>query len=148
MRQRKNFLSNKIISKQLKEAIFLSFLEAKKYGIKSVNSKLLLYGILKTDSSLVNRNINDLYKSNSLFNNKIDKILRKCEYEFKNSNKVILEDEDFQLNFSRPIRRLLFSIIRSIKGKNFKVITTLHLFNYLSRNKSIKKWLKESLNDS
>lgn len=148
MKQRRNFLSNKIISKQLKKAIFLSFLEAKKYGTKSVNSKLLLYGILKIDSSLVNRNINDLYKSNSLFNNKIDKILRKCEYEFKNDNKVILEDKDFQLNFSRPIRRLLFSIIRSIKGKNFKVITTLHLFNYLSRNKSIKKWLKESLNDS
>lgn len=148
MRDKKNFLSNKIISNQLKQAIFLSFLEAKKYGIKSVNSKLLLYGILKIDSSLVTQNINNLYKSTSMFNNKIDKILRKCEYEFKNTNKVILEDEDFELNFSRPIRRLLFLIIRSLKGSNFKVITTLHVFNYLIRNKSMKKWLKESLNES
>lgn len=148
MSEKKNFLSNKIISNQLKKAIFLSFIEAKKYGTKSVNSKLLLYGILKIDSSLVTQNINDLYKSTSMFNNKIDKILRKCEQEFKNSNKVILEDEEFELNFSTPIRRLLFLIIRSLKGRNFKVVTTLHVFNYLIRNKSMKKWLKESLNDS
>lgn len=148
MREKRNFLSNKIISNQLKEAIFLSFIEAKKYGTKSVNSKLLLYGILKVHSSLVTKNITNLYESTPLFNNKIDKILHKCESEFKNSNKVILEDEDFELNFSRPIRRLLFLIVRSLKGRNFKVITTLHVFNYLLRNKSIKKWLKESLNGS
>ena len=143
MREKKNFLSNKIISNQLKEAIFLSFIEAKKYGTKSVNSKLLLYGILKVKGSLVNRNINKLYKSKSIFDNKVNKILRKCKYEFKNNNQVILEDNDFELNFTRPIRRLLFLIIRSLKGRNFKVITTLHVFNYLLRNKSVKKWLKD-----
>lgn len=147
MREKKSFLSNKIISNQLKEAIFLSFIEAKKYGKKNVNSKLLLYGILKVNNSLLNKSINDLYESKSLFNNKIDKILRRSEYEFRNNNKVILENESDELNFSRPIRRILFLIARSLKSRNFKVITTLHVFNYLIRNKSMKKWLKESLND-
>lgn len=148
MKKKKNFLSNKVITNQLKKAIFLALIKAKKYGTKNISSKLLLYSILKINSSYIAQKINNLYKSRNIFSNKTDKILQKWEYEFKNSNNVILEDEDFELNFSKPIRRLLFLIIRSLNGKNFKVITTLHVFNYLIRNKSIKKWLKESLNYS
>lgn len=148
MREQKNHLTTKILSNQLKEAFFLAFLEAKKKGNKSISSKLLLYAILKTNGSIASRNINNTYNCIPVFANKINKILNKCEYEFKKNNKIILKNDDLGFNFTRPVRRLLFLIIRSIKGTDFKIITTLHVFNYLVRNKSLKIWLKECLKKS
>ena len=142
--QEKKILSSKLISLQLKQAIFLAFQKAKKHGITTVSSKFLLYGILKTNNSLASKTINNLYGGQMLFNNKVDKILTKCELEFKNiQNTDIIDTEE--LTFSRPIRRLLFSIIRSIKNDNNNVITTFQILTILIKNKSLRVWIKNVL---
>jgi hypothetical protein len=145
----KRVYTKRLLSSQLKQAILLAFKEAKKYDSSSVNSKFLLYAILKIDNTLANRSINNLYKHNSLFNNKINKILAKCEFEFKILKKTnsLVEKENI-LTFSRSTRRLLFSIMKSIKTtNNISVINTFQVFNCLIRNKSLRKWIKEALID-
>ena len=77
--QEKKILSSKLISLQLKQAIFLAFLKARKYGTNTVSSKFLLYGILKVNNSLASKTINNLYGDQTFFNNKVDKILTYCE---------------------------------------------------------------------
>lgn len=145
----KRVYTKRLLSSQLKQAILLAFKEAKKYDSSSVNSKFLLYAILKIDNTLANRSINNLYKQNSLFNNKVNKILAKCEFEFKILKKTnsLVEKENI-LTFSRSTRRLLFSIMKSIKTtNNISVINTFQVFNCLIRNKSLRKWIKEALID-
>lgn len=144
--QEKKILSSKLISLQLKQAIFLAFKKAKKYGTSTVSSKFLLYGILKTNNSLASKTINNLYGGQILFNNKVDKILTQCELEFKNTQQSNIVDNE-ELNFSRPIRRLLFSIIRSIKNDGSSVITTFQVLNLLVRNKPLRVWIKNVLTD-
>lgn len=146
----KKVYTNKLLSLQLKKAILLSFQEAKKYGNNSVSSKFLLYGILKTNNNLTTRSINNLYQNSSPFNNKVSQLLSRCESEFKVLKKnTSLLDKENSLTFSRSVRRLLFSIIRSIKmNNNFVVINTFQVFNCLIRNKSLRKWIKQSLMDS
>lgn len=145
--QEKKILSSKLISLQLKQAIFLAFQKAKKHGSKTVSSKFLLYGILKTNNSLASKIINNLYSGQMLFNNKVDKLLTKCELEFKNiQNTNIIDTEE--LTFSRPIRRLLFSIIKSLKNDNANVITTFQVLTILIKNKSLRVWIKNVLTDS
>ena len=142
--QEKKILSSKLISLQLKQAIFLAFQKAKKHGTTTVSSKFLLYGILKTNNSLASKTINNLYCGQMIFNNKVDKILTKCELEFKNlQNTDIIDTEE--LTFSRPIRRLLFSIIRSIKNDSNNVITTFQILTILIKNKSLRVWIKNVL---
>lgn len=144
--QEKKILSSKLISLQLKQAIFLAFQKAKKHGTTTVSSKFLLYGILKINDSLASKTINNLYGGQMIFNNKVDKILTKCELEFKNiQNTNIIDTEE--LTFSRPIRRLLFSIIRSIKNDNNNVITTFQILTILIKNKSLRVWIKKVLTD-
>lgn len=144
--QEKKILSSKLISLQLKQAIFLAFQKAKKHGTTTVSSKFLLYGILKTNDSLASKTINNLYGGQMVFNNKVDKILTKCELEFKNiQNTNIIDTEE--LTFSRPIRRLLFSIIRSIKNDKNNVITTFQILTILIKNKSLRVWIKNVLTD-
>lgn len=146
----KKVYTNKLLSLQLKKAILLAFQEAKKYGNNSVSSKFLLYGILKTNNNLATRSINNLYQNSSPFNNKVSQLLSRCESEFKVLKKnTSLLDKENSLTFSRSVRRLLFSIIRSIKtNNNFAVINTFQVFNCLIRNKSLRKWIKQSLTDS
>lgn len=144
--QEKKILSSKLISLQLKQAIFLAFLKAKKYGTNNVSSKFLLYGILKTNNSLASKTINNLYGSQTLFNNKVDKVLTQCELEFKKlQNNNVINTE--KLTFSRPIRRLLFSIMRSIKNDESNVITTFQVLTLLIRNKPLRVWIKNVLTD-
>lgn len=143
----KKILSTKLLSLQLKRAIFLAFEQAKKYGNNTVSSKFLLYGILKTDNNLVSRSITNLYSSQPPFNNKVEKILSKCELEFKNISTRSIVDND-ELTFSRPIRRLLFSISKSIKNDKPVVITTFQVFNLMIRNKSLRNWIKQALVDT
>jgi len=144
--QEKKFLSSRLISLQLKQAINLAFLKAKKNNTNTVSSKFLLYGILKTNNSLAAKTINNLYGGQTLFNNKVDKILTQCELEFKTlKNTNIIDNEE--LNFSRPIRRLLFSIFRAIKNDNTRVITTFEVLNLLIRNKPLRVWIKSILSD-
>lgn len=146
--EEKKVYTKRLLSSQLKQAILLAFKEAKKYGNSSVNSKFLLYAILKIDNTLANKSINNLFKhNNSPFNNKVNKILAKCEFEFKILKKTnsLVEKENI-LTFSRSTRRLLFSIMKSIKTtKNISVINTFQVFNCLIRNKSLRKWIKEAL---
>ncbi len=147
--EEKRVYTKRLLSSQLKQAILLAFKEAKKYGSSSVNAKFLLYAILKIDNTLANRSINNLYKHNSPFNNKVNKILTKCEFEFKILNKKnsLVEKENI-LTFSRSTRRLLFSITKSIKtNNNIYVINTFQVFASLIRNKSLRKWIKEALID-
>ena len=144
--QQKKILSSKLISLQLKKAIFLAFVKAKKHGTNTVSSKFLLYGILKTNNSLAAKTINNLYGSQILFNNKVDKILTQCELEFKNlQDNNIMENEE--LTLSRPIRRLLFSIIRSVKNDGTNVITTFQVLTLLIKNKPLRVWIKNVLTD-
>lgn len=144
--QEKKVLSSKLISLQLKQAIFLAFLKAKKYGTNNVSSKFLLYGILKTNNSLASKTISNLYGSQTLFNNKVDKLLTQCELEFKKlQNNNVIDTEE--LTFSRPIRRLLFSIMRSIKNDESNVITTFQVLTLLIRNKPLRVWIKNVLTD-
>lgn len=144
--QEKKILSSKLISLQLKQAIFLAFQKAKKHGITTVSSKFLLYGILKTNNSLASKTINNLYCGQMIFNNKVDKILTKCELEFKNIQNTNIIDKE-ELTFSRPIRRLLFSVIRSIKNDSNNVITTFQILTILIKNKSLRVWIKNVLAD-
>lgn len=143
----KKVYNNRLLSLQLKKAILLAFKEAKKYGNSSVSSKFLLYAILKTDNSLASKSINNLYKHTNPFNNKVSNILNKCESEFKILKKAnSLVEQENTLTFSRSIRRLLFSILRSVKSvNNISVVNTFHVFNCLIRNKSLRKWIKQSL---
>lgn len=144
--QQKRILSSKLISLQLKQAIFLAFIKAKKQGTNTVSSKFLLYGILKTNNSLAAKILNNLYGAQSLFNNKVDKILTQCELEFKNlQNKNTIDNEE--LTFSPPIRRLLFSIIRSAKNDGSNVITTFQVLTLLIKNKPLRIWIKNVLID-
>lgn len=145
--QEKKILSSKLISLQLKQAIFLAFQKAKKHGATTVSSKFLLYGILKANNSLASKTINNIYGGQMIFSNKVAKILTKCEIEFKNiQNMNIINTEE--LKFSRPIRRLLFSIIKSIKNNNKPVITTFQVLTILIKNKSLKIWVKNVLTDA
>ena len=143
----KKVYTNKLLSLQLKKAILLAFKEAKKYDSNSVSSKFILYGILKTNNNLVTRSINNLYQNSSPFNNKVYQILTRCESEFKVLKKTTsVLDKERNLTFSRSVRRLLFSIIRSIKtSNNVAVINTFQVFNCLIRNKSLRKWIKQAL---
>lgn len=143
--------TNRLLSLQLKKAILLAFNEAKKYGNNSVSSKFLLYAILKTNNNLATKSINNLYQDSYPFNNKVYKLLSRCESEFKAVKKSITSlDKENSLTFSRSVRRLLFSIIRSLKINNegVAVINTFQVFNCLIRNKSLRKWIKQSLIDS
>ena len=142
----KKALSNKLISLQLKNAIFLAFKQAKIYGSNTISSKFLLYGLLKTNNSLASRSLNSLYRNQVFSVNKVDKLLLKCEAEFKNNkNKVSVDNTE--LIFTRSIRHLLFLIIKSIKTDKISVINTFQVFNLLIRNKSLKKWIKQTLID-
>nr|AHX25579.1 N-domain of Clp Chaperone [Microchloropsis salina] len=146
----KQFYTTKFLSLQLKQAILLAFKEAKKYGSTNVNSKFLLYAILKIDRTLANKGINNLYKSNFPLENKVNKILIKFESDFKvlkKGSSVI--ERDNVLTFSRTTRRVLFLILRSIKTtRNICVINTFQVFNSLIRNKGLRKWIKNALTDS
>lgn len=144
--QEKKILSSKLISLQLKQAIFLAFKQARKYGSNTVSSKFLLYGILKTNNSLASKTINNLYGSQMLFNNKVDKLLTKCEVEFKTlKNTNVIDNEE--LTFSRPIRRLLFSVVRSLKNDSTSVITTFQILTILIKNKALRLWIKNALTE-
>nr|AHX25178.1 N-domain of Clp Chaperone [Nannochloropsis gaditana] len=146
----KQFYTTKFLSLQLKQAILLAFKEAKKYGSTNVNSKFLLYAILKIDRTLANEGIKNLYKSNFPLENKVNKILIKFESDFKvlkKGSSVI--EKDNVLTFSRTSRRVLFLIVRSIKTtQNICVINTFQVFNSLIRNKGLRKWIKNALTDS
>jgi len=146
----KQFYTTKFLSLQLKQAILLAFKEAKKYGSTNVNSKFLLYAILKIDRTLANKGIKNLYKSNFPLENKVNKILIKFESDFKvlkKGSSVI--EKDNVLTFSRTSRRVLFLIVRSIKTtQNICVINTFQVFNSLIRNKGLRKWIKNALTDS
>ena len=65
-------LNKRLLSVQLKKALLYAFLEAKKNKTTIIDSQLLLYGILKVNSSLANKLIRQIYKSKSPSFNSMD----------------------------------------------------------------------------
>lgn len=146
MPKKVNIFSEKLFSLQLKKALFYAFLEARKQKSNVIDSQLLLFGLLKTKDSSTNRLFQTLYKSKVLSHNPIDQLLAKLKINFqlKSQSTTFYTDREFP-NFSRPVKRLLFFLIRSGKKEQVSVITTLQVLNYLLRHKPLAKLVKESL---
>jgi ATP-dependent Clp protease ATP-binding subunit ClpA len=143
--KKNNSLNKKLFSLQLKKAIFYAFYEAKKHGSDIVDSQYLLYGLLKADSSLANRLIKKILKDSDLGNSS-NKLLDPLKANLKNKNKkTVFSTNKLRPNFSRPVRKLLFLLIKSSSNKKQEIITTLHVLKYLLRNKNISKWVQDNL---
>jgi hypothetical protein len=136
---------NRFLSIQLKKALFRSFVEAKKQKTDIIDSQLLIYGILKSSPNLTTQTLKNVYQLNKT-KNPIDKIIKNLEYNFENRYKSINLNV-CKPNFSRPVRRLLFFLIRSNKNEKYSVITTFDVLNYLLKHKYVKNVLNESLNE-
>lgn len=143
--RKNNTLNKKLLSLQLKKAIYYAFYEAKKQGSDVVDSQYLLYGLLKVDTGLANRLVKKIVKNNS-FTNPSDKLLQQLKLNLRNRNKkVVFSTNRLYPNFSRPVKKLLFLLIKSTSNKQNVVITTLHVLKYLLRNKNISRWLNDKL---
>lgn len=137
-----------LFSFQLKKAVFYAFLEARKQGITTIDSQLLLYSLLKVNNTSVRYLFQKLYSSRSSSFNPVEKLLNKLKanLQLKKGDQFFTPDRSYP-NFSRPVKRLLFFLLRTNRNTNKKisVVTTLHVLNYLLRHKSISKFVKETL---
>jgi hypothetical protein len=142
---KKNSISNKkLLSLQLKKAIFYAFYEAKKQGSEVVDSYYILYGLLKVDSSLATRLVKKVFKDNGLGNSS-NNLLNKIKLNINTKRKkTIFSTNKRRPNFSRPVRKLLFFLIKSTPNEKKKIVTTLDVFKYLLRNKYISKWVNDN----
>lgn len=146
MSKKINISIKKLFSVQLKKAIFYAFLEARKHRSTTIDSQFLLFGILKTENSLATKLFQQLYKSKSSSLDPIDKLLLKLRVNFQLKTKSNSFSTDrIYPNFSRPVRRLLFFLIKAGQNQQSSVITTLQVLNYLLRHKYVCKFIKESL---
>nr|YP_009551176.1 N-domain of Clp chaperone [Vischeria sp. ACOI 3415]QAA12111.1 N-domain of Clp chaperone [Vischeria sp. ACOI 3415] len=140
-------LNKRLLSVQLKKALLYAFLEAKKNKTTIIDSQLLLYGILKVNSSLANKLIRQIYKSKSpSFNSmdSIDNLLVKLKLNIHIKNKIISTQSVYP-NFSKPVKQLLFFLLRSGGDPQTKVITSLHVLKYLLCQKNICILVKDGL---
>nr|YP_010478511.1 N-domain of Clp chaperone [Chlorobotrys sp.]UVI60816.1 N-domain of Clp chaperone [Chlorobotrys sp.] len=142
-----NILNKNLFSLQLKKAIFYSFLEARKYENTIIDSQFLLYGILKTNHSIIYTVIQQISKTRSLSFNLRRELLIKLKLNFQTKNKLNFSSTDQTYpNFSRTIKRLLVFLINSPQqNSKISVITTLQVFKYLLHNKSVSKLIKDCL---
>lgn len=138
------FLNKRLLSVQLKKAFFYAFLEAKKNKTTIIDSQLLLYGILKVNSSLANKLIRQIYKSKSPSFNSIDNLVVKLKLNIHTKNKII-STQGVYPNFSKPVKQLLFFLLRSGGDPQTKVITSLHVLKYLLCQKNICILVKDGL---
>jgi len=138
------FLNKRFLSVQLKKALFYAFLEAKKNKTTIIDSQLLLYGILKVNSSLANKLIRQIYKSKSPSFNSIDNLVVKLKLNIHTKNKII-STQGVYPNFSKPVKQLLFFLFRSGGNPQTKVITSLHVLKYLLCQKNICILVKDGL---
>lgn len=138
------FLNKRLLSVQLKKALFYAFLEAKNNKTTIIDSQLLLYGILKVNSSLANKLIRQIYKSKSPSFNSIDNLVVKLKLNFHTKNKIISTQSVYP-NFSKPVKQLLFFLLRSGGDPQTKVITSLHVLKYLLCQKNICILVKDGL---
>lgn len=138
------FLNKRLLSVQLKKALFYAFLEAKKNKTTIIDSQLLLYGILKVNSSLANKLIRQIYKSKSPSFNSIDNLVVKLKLNIHTKNKII-STQGVYPNFSKPVKQLLFFLLRSGGDPQTKVITSLHVLKYLLCQKNICILVKDGL---
>lgn len=137
-------LNKRLLSVQLKKALFYAFLEAKKNKTTIIDSQLLLYGILKVNSSLANKLIRQIYKSKSPSFNSIDNLVVKLKLNIHTKNKII-STQGVYPNFSKPVKQLLFFLHRSGGDPQTKVITSLHVLKYLLCQKNICILVKDGL---
>lgn len=141
-----NVSTKNLFSLQLKKALFYAFIEAKKYGVTTIDSQLLLFGLLKTSDSSVNHLFNQIYKRRLLSSSAVAKILSKLRINFQIKSKATNFSNDRTYpNFSRPVKRLLFFLLRSGKSRQTSIITSVHVLNYLLRHKYVCKFIKEAL---
>nr|YP_009550334.1 N-domain of Clp chaperone [Characiopsis acuta]QAA11270.1 N-domain of Clp chaperone [Characiopsis acuta] len=146
MPKKVNIFSGKLFSLQLKKALFYAFLEARRQKINVIDSQLLLFGLLKTNDSSINRLFQKIYKTRTLSQNPIEKLINKLKvnFQFKSESITFSVDREFP-NFSRPVKRLLFFLVRLGKKEQVTVITTLQVLTHLLRHKSLAKLVKDSL---
>ncbi len=142
-----NIINKKLLSLQLKKAIFYAFYKAKKHGSEIVDSQYLLYGLLKIDNSLANRLIKSIVKTKGIVN-PTDKLLQQLKVNIKNKNKrVIFSTNRPSPSFSRPVRKLLFVLLKTNTNEKNGIVTTLHVLKYLLRNKNISVWINDILKE-
>lgn len=142
-----NIINKKLLSLQLKKAIFYAFYEAKKHGSEIVDSQYLLYGLLKIDNSLANRLIKSIVKNKGIVNS-TDKLLQQLKVNIKNKNKrVVFSTNRPSPSFSRPVRKLLFVLLKTNTNEKNGIVTTLHVLKYLLRNKNISVWINDILKE-
>lgn len=145
MKKPVKILINRVLSIQLKKALFQAFITASNNKANIIDSQILLFGILKSNNGIAYKTLNKIYKSKSAFN-PVDKLLSDIEKSFLSKSKFSsFKTENKYPTFSRPVRRLLFFLIRSTKNKDYSIITTLDVLNYLLRHKYVKHFIKESL---
>lgn len=134
----------RLFSLQLKKALFYAFYEARKQGSDVVDSQYLLYGLLKDNDSLSNRLIHKVCKVDSI-SNPNQKLIAKLKINFKRKSQLVVFSTNKSFpNFSRPVKKLLFSLIKSTRTDKKSILTSLHVLNYLVRNKHISKWVKDN----
>ncbi len=142
-----NIINKKLLSLQLKKAIFYAFYEAKKHGSEIVDSQYLLYGLLKIDNSLANRLIKSIVKNKGIVN-PTDKLLQQLKVNIKNKNKRVVFSTNRPFpSFSRPVRKLLFVLLKTNTNEKNGIVTTLHVLKYLLRNKNISVWINDILKE-
>ena len=140
-----NNINKKLLSLQLKKAIFYAFYEAKKHGSEIVDSQYLLYGLLKIDNSLANRLLKNIIKNKGIIN-PTDKLLTQIKLNIKNNNKkIVFSTNRPSPSFSRPVKKLLFVLLKTNTNEKNGIITTLHVLKYLLRNKNISVWINDKL---
>lgn len=145
MKKPVKILINRLLSIQLKKALFEAFFIAKKNKTNIIDSQILIFGILKSNNGVAYKTLNKIYKSKYTFN-PVDKLLSDIEKNFINKYKFSsFKAENKYPTFSRPVRRLLFFLIRSTKNQKYSIITTLDVLNYLLRHKYVKNFVKQSL---
>nr|YP_010478793.1 N-domain of Clp chaperone [Neustupella aerophytica]UVI61098.1 N-domain of Clp chaperone [Neustupella aerophytica] len=146
MSKKIQILNKRLLSLQLKKAIFYAFLEAKKHGSIIIDSEFLLYGILKVNNSLANKLFKQIYKARSSFFNPTDNLVSKLNSNFQTRKKTIyFSTQGVYPNFSRPVKQLLFFLLRYGENPHTKVITSLHVLKYLLRQKNICTLVKNAL---
>lgn len=142
--------TNRFLSIQTKQALFYALKEAKKNKTEVLTLKFLFYGLLKANSSILNKIITNIYKKNGKLTDDHKTLLYRCERSFlKDKNSINSNDNTVTLTLSKPLRNVLYSCLRETKiskdftsnSKKYIVITTISLFHSILKNQTLKNWL-------
>lgn len=145
MKKNTKFSTKRLFSNQLKQALYNTFIEAKKHRIQIIDSRLILYGLLKVKGGLASRALQKLYAKNSSFIDPTDTILFAIKANLKNKrkNETNININPSYPNFNRFVRRLLFFLIRSLKYEKHTILTTIDVLCYMLNNKVVKRFVNQ-----